>query len=468
MFSQGDEGTVESFKVYKDPIVCEADVHINMTTVTKCDAAPLADASNILKQTRPMDFKSDTLKKPMVNQEKLLDVTEKNTMHSTPLVDEDTIPNSPEAETETETETSLSENADDTNPPQATYTDNINEESGNNQESDQSLMVENVIATSPDASSSDTNFASHHLDQADSTTEPSNQLSLHESDNAQAAASSASQDSQEFGDDIEFDSQTLERIQEIESSNYSKPTSTPSKATTVHHHEETEEDFGPDFDADVLESIENKASGGDKNFNPVSDSAPEESYEEITSWLEEFDDMDDMFDVDLDGQLPDNLPASKPQINSPTESSLESLLQSSELDTQKILAEVNNITSKYGGFLTGSKKPLATALSSEAVANLFEKKSTTSSKKTAVNKSGSIRPFKRTTTPKARSQFGGFVNARTNSALHASESAKRKAAKAFGEEGQLVYQITDTEAPASIEGSSQHIGKSQKLSDASN
>lgn len=463
MFSQGDEGTVESFKVYKDPIVCDADVHINMTTVTKCDAAPLADASNILKQTRPMDLKSDTLKKPIVNQEKLLDVAEKNTMHSTPLVNEDTIPKSPEAETET----SLSENADDTNPPPATYTDNISEEPGNNQESAQLSIVENDIATSPSAPSSDTNFPSHNLDQADSTTEPSNQLSLNESDNAQAAVSSTSQDSQEFGDDIEFDSQTLEKIQEIESSNYLKPTSTPSIATAVDHHEETEEDFGPDFDADVLESIENKASGGNKKLNPVSDGAQEESYEEITSWLEEFDDMDDMFDVDVDSQLPDNLPASKSQINSPTESSLESLLQSSELDTQKILAEVNNITSKYGGFLTGSKKPLATALSSEAVANLFEKK-TTSSKKTAVNKSGSIRPFKRPTTPKARSQFGGFVNARTNSALHASESAKRKAAEAFGEEGQLVYQITDTEASTSIEDSSHQTGKSQKLSDASN
>lgn len=461
MFSQGDEGSVDSFKVYKDPIVCEADVHININAVTKRDAAPLADASNILKQTRPIDLKSDTMKKSIVNQEKLLDVTEKITMHSTTLVDKDTIPKIPE----TEIETSPSENADDTSPPQAIYTDNI-EEPEKNHESAQLSTVENIIAKSHDASSSDTNFASHSLDQANNTTEPSNELGLNESDNAQATASLASQDSQDFGDDIEFDSQTLERIKEIESSNYVKPPSTPSQATAVDHYEETEEDFGPDFDADVLESFENKASGGDKNSNPVSDGAVEESYEEITSWLEDFDDMDDMFDVDLDGQLPHNLPASKPQIDSPTESSLESLLQSSELDTQKILAEVNNITSKYGGFLTGSKKPLATALSSEAVANLFEKK-TTSSKKTTVNKSGSIRPFKRPTTPKSRSQFGGFVNARTNSALHASESAKRKAAKAFGEEGQLVYQITDTEAPASIEDIGNHTGKSQKLSDAS-
>jgi hypothetical protein len=463
MFSQGDEGTVEPFKVYKDPIVSEADVHINMTTITKCDAAPLADASNILKQTRPIDHKFDPLKNRKINQEKRLDVTETNTMHSTLPVNEDSIPTSPA------TETSLSDNADDTNPPQTPYTDNIKEEPSNHQESAESLIAENTIVTPPNASPSDTNNASHNHDQADTTTEPSNKLSLNENDDAPPALSSVFQDSQEFGDDIEFDSQTLERIQEIESTNYSKTTSTsisPSKVASIGRPEETEEDFGPDFDADVLESIENKASDGYKTSKPVSDGAPGESYEEITSWLEEFDDMDDMFDVDIDVQLPDNPPASKPQLNYPTESPLESLLQSSELDTQKILAEVNNITSKYGGFLTGSKKPLAAALSSEAVTNLFEKKS--ASKKSVVNKNESIRPFKRPTTPKARSQFGGFVNARTKSPLHASESAKRKAAKAFGEDGELVYQINDTDAPTSTEDNSHQNGKSQKLSDTSN
>ncbi|KAI8580819.1 hypothetical protein K450DRAFT_234742 [Umbelopsis ramanniana AG] len=462
MFSHGDEGTVESFKVYKDPIVSGADVHIDMTTVTKCDAAPLADASNILKQTRLIDHKSDPLKKEKMNHEKLFDVAVTNTMHSTLLSNEDTIPK------RSATETSLSENADDIHPPQTPYTDNITEELNHNQEEAESSIGDNTIITPPGVSLSDTNNASQSHNKTDTTSEPSNELSLNDHDDVPAALSSASQDSQEFGDDIEFDSQTLEKIQEIESTNYSKTTSTsisPSKAASIGYQEETEEDFGPDFDADALASIENKTSGVDKDSKPISVNVPGESYEEITSWLEEFDDMDDMFDVDLDGQLPDNPPESIPQLDCATESSLESLLQSSELDTQKILAEVNNITSKYGGFLTGSKKPLATALSSDAVTNLFEKK--TSSKKSAVNKKAPIRPFKRPTAPKARSQFGGFVNARTNSALHASESAKRKAAKAFGEDGQLVYQINDTDAPTSTEDMSHQNGKSQKLSDAS-
>ncbi|KAI9283876.1 hypothetical protein BC943DRAFT_327227 [Umbelopsis sp. AD052] len=459
MFSQGDEGTVEAFKVYKDPIISGADVHIDMTTITKSDAAPLADASNILKPTRLIDHKFDPFKKEKVNQEKLFDVAVTTTRHSTLLINEDTIPKS------STTETSLSENADDTNPP--SLTDNVKALNNNQKEAEFSI-AENTIVASPSLSLSDTNDASQNHKQTDTTSEPSNELSLNDNDDVPAAPSSLSQDSQEFGDDIEFDSQTLERIQEIESTNYSKTTFTnisPSKVTSIGHQEETEEDFGPDFDADALASIETKASGDDKNSKPVSDNPAGESYEEITSWLEEFDDMDDMFDVDIDAQLPDNPPAIKPQLDSTTESSLESLLQSSELDTQKILAEVNNITSKYGGFLTGSKKPLATALSSDAVTNLFEKK--TSSKKSTVNKKGPIRSFKRPTTPKARSQFGGFVNARTNSALHASESAKRKAAKAFGEDGLLVYQINDTDVPTSTEDNSHHNGKSQKLSDAS-
>ncbi|KAH8548623.1 hypothetical protein BGW37DRAFT_523110 [Umbelopsis sp. PMI_123] len=462
MFSQNDERTVGSFSVYKDPIGSEADVHISTPTNINCDAAPLADASNIVKPSRQVDHKMDPYKKQTLHEEKRDEVTKRTTVEPSTPPSEDDISNSPAPTT------SLSEKPHDKDTPQIPHNDIIKEDLIDRKESSEATVVDRLTEISSDSFPPDANKSPHIHDQSDT----SEQLSIHsvEKNNVtQAPPLSVSQDSQDFGDDLEFDSQMLEKLQEIETKVFTKTTSTiitHLKAAPMEDHEETEEDFGPEIDAEVLASIENKTTDGDKNSKLVSSNAPVESYEEITSWLEEFDDMDDMFNVDLDSQFFDTSTMNKPRPHSPAESSLESLLQSSELDTQKIMSEVNSITSKYGGFSTGSKKPLTTALSMEAVTNLFEKK--TSSKRSVVNKNRPVRSFNRSTTPKPRPQFGGFVNARTNAALRASESAKRKAAKAFGEDGELLYQINDMDAPVSIEDSIPQNGKSQKVSDAFN
>jgi hypothetical protein len=465
MFSQSDEGNISAFKVYKDPIEDEIDARKPTAIRMSCNAAPLADASNIIKQTRLIIEKGDAMKKQSLPESNYNLDKDSEAIQMGIVPADNCTPEEPTGSvTNTQTESESAE---------IRHAQNVQDVSDAEKGIDNAI-VSDITESSPlFTSPADTQAASPSHAERIHTTDPLDKAGGNDSDTPHKSEISVSQDSQDFGDDIEFDSQMLQKIHEIENKMTNKLVSDKPLTSTepsVKESEEAEEDFGPDIDPDILDCIESKPITTDSTSVLISPATPVESYEEIKSWLEDYDGMEDMFDVDLDGQLldsqtPTTTHSSSPQ--SPTKSCLEPLLRSSELDTQKILSEVKSITSKYGGFTTGSKKPLATAISSEAVSNLFEQKA--SSKKNTVNKKQPIRRLNRSTTPNARPRFGGFVNARTSSPLRASETAKRKAAKAFGQDGELLYQINDTDVntSSSNEDTSPQSVKSQKLANAS-
>ncbi|KAM3578226.1 hypothetical protein VKS41_008981 [Umbelopsis sp. WA50703] len=428
MFSQDTGDNIAAFKVYKDPIT-EGKLGSDVLAKTKNshNAAPLTDASNTVKHTRITSQKGDIMKIKAVNQEKIEKIE-----HSD--VNELLTPSEGAGATEEDTIASKSADGDIHAAALSQHSDDVQERNILLNEE-----VKNVkeIADSP-APSNETASSAFQLDGADTS-----KTALANDDTTPRKSSiPSSADSQDFGEDIEFDNETLEKIHAIEkglqctSPSEKEPRSIPVLYDTS---DEAEEDFGPEIDPLALESMEVKTMRSEEpqSANSPTPDTPVESYEEIKTWLEDFQDAGSMFDVDLDSQLLEDRHGENH--TGPTDSILDSLLQSSELDTEKIMREVNNITAKYGGFTTGSKKPLATSLSTEAVANLFEKKSN----KTIVNKKSSIRRTSRPLIPKKRPSFGGFVNARASSPLRASESAKRKAVKAFGQDGGLLYQIND-------------------------
>ncbi|CAO3663336.1 unnamed protein product [Umbelopsis vinacea] len=474
MFSQADGGSVGAFEVYKDPIEDQLDLQKPTATHTLCNAAPLADASNIIKQTRLIHQKGDSIKTHSLIEEKQHVVTKPDTIQHKDAstgytVATNTLVVQPSTVEQIETKPVERKNIDKTGVD-INVAESLQEISNVETEVDKA-DVANDTENPALLLTSDTHNASP-LEQ-DKTSNSSSNATCNDSQTPRAPEVATSQDSQDFGDDIEFDSQMLQKIHDIENKiNAGVPSekALTSKEFLAGLHEEPEDDFGPDIDPDVLERIECNTNYFDGNSTLIAPGTPIESYEEIKTWLGDFDGIDDMFDVDFDGQLLDlhsspttTSHSSAPQ--SPVKTSLESLLRSSELDTQKILSEVENITNKYGGFTTGSKKPLATAISSEAVANLFEPKPST--KKSSLHKNLPLRPSSRTAIPVARPRFGGFVNARTSSPLRASESAKRKAAKAFGQDGELLYQINDTNTSPSNEDASPQSIKSQRLTTTS-
>lgn len=422
MFSQDAEDSIAAFKVYKDPIEEENLAEVLANAKNLCNAAPLTDASNIVKHTRTTTQKGDIVKTIYVTEEKTeikedlnLEVTLSPSKSDSDIAKENTISKTVDNDNLVATSSQHSDNIQEHNMSSAEATD---------KEVDDAPA--DIIETTSSVS---------HLN-----TDNAAELGCTDNATPQHTSIPSVSDSQDFGEDIEFDNETLEKINAIENELQCTPSSkeeSVSNTVLSKNCGEAEEDFGPEIDPLVLESMEVKSMRSSERKPTETPSTPVESYEEIKTWLEDFEDAGSMFDVDLDSQLHEEHSAEKKAL--PSDSVLETLLQASEVDTEKIMKEVNNITTKYGGFTTGSKKPLATSLSTEAVATLFEKKSN----KPFVNKTSSIRRSSRPLIPKKRPTFSGFRNARTSSPLHVSEIAKRKAVKAFGEEGALLYQIND-------------------------